>query len=85
MLDSWLERVRGLCGEGFAAPTMSVVLFRMAALIVLDRRPNGDRFSRVLDEELSSLKADRSRGVLGPGTPGHDGTQETLPNLGRSR
>ena len=61
------------------------MLFRVVVLIVLDRRPKGDRLSRFLDEELSSLKADRSRGVLGPGTPGHDATQETLPNLGRSR
>ena len=62
-----------------------VMLFRVVVLIGSDRRPKGDRLSRVLDEELSSLKADRSRGVLGPETPGHEGTPDTLPNLGRSR
>ena len=50
VLDSWLERVRGLCGEVFAAPTMSVMLFRMVALIGSDRRP------RAIDSLLSLMK-----------------------------
>ena len=45
---------------------MSVTLFRMVALIGFGPKAKGDRLSPVLDEELSSLKADTSRGVWGP-------------------
>ena len=36
MWDSWLERVRGPCGEEVVTPTVSVMLLRMAVLIGLD-------------------------------------------------
>ena len=60
MWSSWLERVRGDCEEEFGTPTMSVMLFRMVVLIVLDRGPRAnDSTVSLMKNSSRSMPMDR--------------------------
>ena len=67
MWSSWLERVRGPCEEEFGTPTMSVMLFRMVVLIVLDRGPRASDFLVSLMKN-SSRSMPMDRVLFGSGT-----------------